>query len=47
MDVLVPFAGIEVGAAVICDVAPDGGPGVIAKAALVAPVRPLALATSV
>ena len=27
VEVLVPFAGIEVGDAVICDVAPDGGPG--------------------
>ena len=27
VDVLVPFAGIVVGEAVICDVAPDGGPG--------------------
>jgi hypothetical protein len=27
VDVLVPFAGIDVGEAVICDVAPEGGPG--------------------
>ena len=27
VEVLEPFAGIEVGDAVICDVAPDGGPG--------------------
>lgn len=27
VDVLVPSAGIEVGDAVICDVAPDAGPG--------------------
>ena len=27
VDVLVPFAGIEVGEAVICEVAPEGGPG--------------------
>jgi hypothetical protein len=27
VEVLVPFAGIDVGAAVICEVAPDGGPG--------------------
>ena len=27
VDVLDPFAGIDVGEAVICEVAPEGGPG--------------------
>jgi hypothetical protein len=47
VEVLTPSAGIEIGVAVICVVAGEAGPGVIAKAALVAPVRPLALAARV
>jgi hypothetical protein len=47
VDVLVPLAGIEVGDAVIWEVAGEAGPGVMEKAVLVAPVRPVALAASV
>ena len=47
MDVLAPSAGIDVGLAVISDVAPEGGPGVIWKAALVAWVSVPELARSV
>jgi hypothetical protein len=47
VEVLVPSAGIEVGEAVIWDVAPEAGPGVIANEALVAPVSPVDAAISV
>jgi hypothetical protein len=47
VDVLAPSAGIEVGDAVICEVAPDAAPGVIENEELVEGVNPPPIATSV